>query len=151
DAIARKQHPQAEEWAEKLKADGGANFADRLLYLEACQGLSHAPVALEELKEIASSAPGMASELITWMNRHHLAGEALTWSKKLPPAVLQTQPVPLAIAESYSCVKDWNSLREFVDGKNWANFESLRLAVASHAARRLSNSGRPSIESQTLW
>lgn len=151
DATAHKQHPQAEEWAEKSKADIGSNFADHLLYLEACQGTNCASAALEELKGMANSTPGTASELITWMNRHNLAGEALTWSKKLPPAVAQTQPVPLAIAESYSCAKDWNSLRAFVDGKNWANFESFRLAVASHAARRLSNSGRPPMESQTLW
>src|SRR5207244_9188663 len=74
-----------------------------------------------------------------------------TWAKNLTPAVLQTQPVPRAIDESYCCAKDWSSLRDFVDGKNCANFEILRLAVASHAARRLSNSGRPSMESQTLW
>jgi len=38
-----------------------------------------------------------------------------------------------------------------VQGNDWGRFESLRLAVESHALHRLSPPERPSVESQTVW
>jgi hypothetical protein len=69
----------------------------------------------------------------------------------LPKEIAQTQPVPLAVAESYSFLQQWSELRAHVTGKNWGEAEALRFAVLSHALHRLSASDRPSIEAQSAW
>jgi Flp pilus assembly protein TadD len=148
DATANKQHPEAEQYGARLKAEKNASFADRMLWLAASQDTGQAAAALAEIKAAASARAATASELITWMNRHNLAKEALTWAKQLPTNIATAQPVPLAIAESYSFAQDWKSLRDFVDGKNWDHYEDFRLAVASHAARRMKTG---SMESEVLW
>ncbi|MDB6146867.1 MAG: hypothetical protein JWO45_531, partial [Spartobacteria bacterium] len=141
----------AEEWGQKLKEQPGAIFADHLLDLEACQETDRSAATLKQVESLAKSNAGTAAELIAWMNRHDLATEAIAWSRELNPTVADTQPVPMAVSESFSCRRDWPGLRDFVAEKNWGNLESLRLAVASHAARRLNNSATPSMESQAMW
>lgn len=150
DAVAHHQQPAAERLGKRLISHPAAQFSDRLLHLQACHGTEEAGPALGAVQAKAFSSPPTAAELITWMNRHGLAGDALAWAKTLPPKMSETQPVPLAVAESYSFLQDWVGLRNFVDGKNWDAFESLRLMIASHAARRLP-SGQHSAEAETLW
>jgi hypothetical protein len=69
----------------------------------------------------------------------------------LPKETLEAHPVPLAIAEAYSFLQDWNGLHAWVDEKNWGEEEFLRLAVLSHALHRLTPGDRTSMESQTAW
>lgn len=110
-----------------------------------------AGVALLDVKSKASHSPVAAAALITWMNRHEMANIALEWGLSLPKQTVETQPVPLAIGESYSFLQDWNGLRLWVDGKDWGDHECFRLAVLSHALHHLGPTDRPSVESQTVW
>ena len=151
DAVARADRNEASRWATELKSEQGATYADTMLYFQAVQGTDAAPPALEELKAKAAESAGSAAEFITWMNRQGMAVVAAHWSARLPQQIRDTQPVPLAIAEALSFMQDWPALRTSVEGKNWGQFEALRLAVESHALHRLATTQPDSMQRQTVW
>ena len=151
DALSRESQVDAEHWARLLNSEPGATFLDALLYLEAMQTSDAAGVALLEVKSKAHRSPAATAALITWMNRHGMAKFAIEWGLSLPKQTLETQPVPLAIGESYSLLQDWTGLQLWVDGKDWGEHECFRLAVLSHALHHLAPADRPSMESQTVW
>jgi hypothetical protein len=151
DALVHNSRVSAERWAAQLKSEKGATLGDTLIYLEATQKTDSAQPALVEAEAKATQSSATAAPLITWMNRHGMAKAALAWGLSLPKQILETQPVPLALAESYSFLQDWNALQAWVDGKNWGEYECFRLAVQSHALHHLTPADRPSMESQTAW
>ncbi len=151
DALVNKSSGDAEKWAAQLRLEKGATFSDLLLYLEATQKTDAAAPALHDAQENATRSPAIAAALITWMNRHGMAQAAREWGLALPKEILDAPPVPLAIAEVYSFLQDWNGLHAWVDEKNWGEDEFLRLAVLSHALHRLTPGDRASMESQTAW
>jgi len=151
DALANKSLGDAEKWAAQLRLEKGATFSDLLLYLEATQKTDAAAPALHDAETNATRSPAVAAALITWMNRHGMARAAREWGLALPKEILNAPPVPLAIAEAYSFLQDWNGLHAWVDEKNWGEEEFLRLAVLSHALHRLTPGDRASMESQTAW
>jgi hypothetical protein len=151
DALGHNSRNSAERWAAQLKSEKGATFSDALLYLEAVQGTEMARPAILDVQSSANKSSVAASTLITWMNRHAMATAAIEWGLTLPKQILDEQPVPLAIAESYSFLEDWKAMQAWVDGKNWGEYECFRLAVQSHAMHRLGPADRPSMESDTVW
>lgn len=151
DALANKSLGAAEKWAEQLRVEKSATFGDLLLYLEAILKTEAAGPALHDAQALAAHTPAFAAALITWMNRHGMATEARKWGLALPRQILDAPPVPLAIAEAYSFLQDWNGLNGWVNDKNWGEEEFLRLAVLSHALHRLTPGDRASMESQTAW
>ena len=151
DALAHNSLVSAEKWTAQLKAEKGATFADLLLHLEATHKTDEGQAGFREAELQAARSPATASVLITWMNRHGLAQAALDWGLALPKEILQAQPVPLAVAETYSFLQDWIGLRGWVEGKDWGSEEFLRLAVQSHALHHLTPADRSSMESQTAW
>ena len=151
DALANKSLAVAEKWATQLRAEKGATFSDLLLYVEASRKNSGDQNALLDAETNAARSPVTAAALVTWMNRHEMAQVARDWALSLPPQILNAQPVPLAIAEAYSFLQDWNALHAFVEEKNWGEEEFLRFAVLSHALHHLTPGDRASMESQTAW
>jgi hypothetical protein len=151
DALAHNSRVSAEHWAAQLKLEKSATPADTLLYLEAAQKTGAAQPALLEAESKANQSPVTAAGLIAWMNRHGMAKAALGWGLSLPKQILETQPVPLALAESYGFLQDWSALQAWVEGKHWGESECFRLAAQSHALRHLSATNRPSMESETAW
>ena len=151
DALVHGDRTRAAKWASELRSQEGAGFGDALLYFQSVEGTDAAAPAMAELQAKAAASPLAAAQLITWMNRHGMATVAALWSSSLPKQIGDAHPVPLAIAESYSFLQDWNALRTFVEGKNWGKHESLRLAVEAHALRRLNPSDRESMQTQTTW
>ena len=151
DALANKSLGDAEKWAAQLRSANGVQFSDLLLYVEANNKTAGAEMALRDAETHAAGSPVTAAALITWMNRHELAQAARDWALTLPPKILNARPVPLALAEAYSFLQDWNGLNAWVDGKDWGEEEFLRLAVVSHALHRLTAGDRASMEAQTAW
>ncbi len=151
DALANNARITAEKWASQLRSEKGAVFSDLLLYLEATYKSDTTGNTLRDAQVIAAKTPATAATLITWLNRHDLARNALEWGLALPAEIRGTQPVPLAIAECYSFLQDWQGLRGWVEAKNWGSEEFLRLAVECHALRHLTPPDRSSMESQTVW
>jgi predicted Zn-dependent protease len=151
DALAHGDRDHAQHWASLLVRESAAPFADYLLQLEATREANVAAPALADSQQRAAGNARLSAELITWMNRHELAKDALTWSDSLAPSVRDTQPVPLAIAESLSCARDWRRLLDFVHDKNWGKQEPLRLAVESHAIRHTETDPQSSGEAGNKW
>jgi len=151
DALANKSLGDAQKWASRLRSEKGAKFSDLLLYAEAHNKTAGADMALRDAETNAAGSPVTAAALITWMNRHDLAQAGRDWALSLPSKILNAPPVPLAVAEAYSFLQDWNGLNAWVDGKNWGEEEFLRLAVVSHALHRLTPGDRTSMEAQTAW
>jgi predicted Zn-dependent protease len=151
DALANNSPASAEKWAMQLRSEKGATFSDVLLFLETAQKTDAAEIALRDAETNATRSPATAAVLITWMNRHGMAQTGLDWGRALPKETLNAQPVPLAVAEAYSFLQDWNGLHAWVNDKNWGEEEFLRLAVLSHALHRLTPGDRSSMESQTAW
>lgn len=151
DALGHNSRAAAERWAAQLTSEKDATFSDALLYLEAAQGSEQAGAALSEAQSKANQSAAASAALITWMNRHGMAGPALAWGLSLPKPILEKQPVPLAIAESHSFLQDWSALQAWVEGKDWGDHEFFRLAVQSHALHHLTIKDRPSMESETIW
>ena len=151
DALANNSLASAEKWAAQLKIEKGAIFSDLLLYLEVTHKTEDGQAALREAELHAAKSPAVASAFITWMNRHGMAKPALDWALALPREILNVQPVPFAVAESYSFLQDWTGLQAWVEGKDWGTEEFLRLAVQSHALHHLTPADRSSMESQTAW
>ena len=151
DALLHGDRTQAANWATRLRSEPASTFGDALIYFQSVEGTDAAATAMTELQTKAAASPVTAAELITWMNRQGMGTVAALWSSSLPQEIRETQPVPLAIAESYSFMRDWPALRSFVEGKNWGQHESLRLAVEAHALHRLSPSDRESMQTQTTW
>jgi Flp pilus assembly protein TadD len=151
DALAHKSKAAAEKWAKQLRSEKAATFADLLLYVEATKMSAGGDIAVRDAETNAARSPVTAAALITWMNRHEMATAARDWALSLPKEILNAQPVPLALAESYSFLQDWNGLHGWVDQKNWGDEEFFRLAVLSHALHHLTPGDRASMESQTAW
>jgi predicted Zn-dependent protease len=151
DALANKSLGAGEKWAAQLRLEKNATFADLLLYLEATEKTDAAAPALRDAETNATRSPAIAAALITWMNRHGMAQPALDWALALPKEILIAPPVPLAVAEAYSFLQDWNGLHAWVNEKNWGEEEFLRFAVLSHALHHLTPGDRASMESQTAW
>jgi len=150
EALAAKSTAAA-TWAAQLRSEKGATFADLLLYVEANNKTPGAEIALHDAETNAQRSSVTAAALITWMNRHDMAQTALDWALGLPKEILKAPPVPLAVAEAYSFLQNWNALHAWVDGKDWGEEESLRFAVLSHALHHLTPGDRASMESQTAW
>ena len=150
DALAHTNSDDARKWSAILLEQSQPPFSDYLLNLEATHASADATGALAKAKAAAAASAEHTAALITWMNRHDLAADALAWSRSVDQTVTITQPVPLAIAESLSCMRDWPALARFVENAKWGEHESLRLAVQSHAVRHLDR-GDSSTEAVTLW
>lgn len=151
EALARNDRARAEECALALCATAGANASDALLLLESRQGTERAAATLAEIERRARGSSEAAAALITWMNRHEQAAAALAWAHALPDKIARANPVPLAVAESYSVTQDWSGLLATVSDVSWGESEFLRLAVQSHGLRRRQGVGRETLEPAALW
>jgi tetratricopeptide (TPR) repeat protein len=150
DALAHANTEAARSWSAMLLEQSAPIFSDYLLHLEATRGGADPTAPLDKAKTAATGSAERVAELITWMNRHELAAEALAWSGSFERTLASTQPVPLAIAESLSCMRDWPALARFVEEANWGDHESVRLAVQSHAVRHVGDN-QSSAEAAALW
>ncbi len=142
DALAHDHRSEAATYATQLVAHSSRSLPDRLLLLEATLGTDSGVAALRDAQTLAAETAPSAAELIIWMNRRELAQQALVWSASLPGAIRDAQPVPIAIAESLSCTRDWAALSRFVLGKNWRDQDAFRFAIENHAQQH-STSGEP--------
>lgn len=151
DALACNRRSEAAGYATELVTRSSRTLPDRLLLLEATLGTDDGVAALRDTQALAAAAAPSAAELITWMNRRDLAQQALFWSASLPETIRAAQPVPLAIAESLSCARDWSALAQFVSGKNWHEGEALRLAIENHALQQRGKGEATAADAGTAW
>ncbi len=141
--VMRRDKPEKLlELARELQAYPEATWSDRLLYLDFLQTLRNPQFSsyLTELEKNAATKPVALASLVTWMSRKKLNLLALDFSKSLPADVLQKFPVPIALADVYVELRDWQKLELATEGVQWGKFEFLRHA---YLARALREEGKP--------
>ena len=136
--VRRKEDPRKlMELARELQAYPEATWNDRFVYLDFLHGLQD-PQFSAYLTELEKTAPNKASSLaalLSWMAMNNLSLLALDYSKSLPAESLRNWPVPLALADAYVRLRDWQNLEAGTAKANWGRFEFLRHAYLARALR----------------
>ena len=125
--------------ADTLVASQGSTFADKLSRLEMLRTVkADASTAyLAEVQNIALGSPGDLYLMLMWMEQHHLALFASEWIRSLPPEQINVPPVCVAVASVFSRSAEWERLRDFLDDRNWAEWDYLRRAFLSRMLEKL--------------
>jgi tetratricopeptide (TPR) repeat protein len=138
DGVARHQSASdLLQLAKELQEYPEATLSDRLIYLDFLHQLQSTQFSayLSELEKNAAAKPNDLATLLSWMSQNSLNLLALDFIKTLSPEVIQQWPVPLAIADIYSRLKDWRALEESVKKMNWQQLDYLRHAYLARALR----------------
>jgi thioredoxin-like negative regulator of GroEL len=137
-AVARRQDPRKlVELASELQAYPEATWTDRLVFLD----LLHATqdpqffAYLTELEQKAGEDPGSLGALLSWMTRSRLNLLALDYAKTLPIELLQKWPVPVALADVFVQLNQWQELEAMTAKAQWNRFDFLRHAYLARALR----------------
>jgi cytochrome c-type biogenesis protein CcmH/NrfG len=141
DALRQKETLVALELARQLDTFPGKTFADRLVLLSALQAAIDPGFAafLDEMQSSSTEDPERVAALMTWMNMHNMSRETITWSAKLPPALISAKLVQIALSDSYVSVRDWSGLHRLVNSGNWGTVDFLRNALSARALREMGN------------
>src|SRR5215212_8936889 len=127
------------EWARKLRSDPEATFSDKLLVADLLRQANDAQFAslLTELEQEAVGRADNLAALLSWMGHSNLNVLAVEFAKTLKPESLEAWPVPLAMADIYVRLSDWQRLEAAVKSRDWRRFEFLRHAYVTRALREL--------------
>jgi Flp pilus assembly protein TadD len=138
DGIARQDNVQSIlQLARELQAYPEATFNDRLVFLDVLRQLGDPEFTtyLSDLeKTIVGNSANLAA-LLSWMSQSNLNLLALDFVRGLPLDGLRKWPVPLALADVYTQIKDWRSLETATNTANWQQSEYLRHAYLARALR----------------
>jgi cytochrome c-type biogenesis protein CcmH/NrfG len=139
DALRQRNTLTALELARQLDSFPNKTFADRLLLLTALDAAKDNGFAafLDEMKTTSAEDPERAAAVITWLNMHNRAAEAIGWSVQLQPGIVGQKMVQIALSDAFVTSKDWAGLKRLVNSSNWGTFDFLRSALHSRAAREL--------------
>lgn len=141
DALRQNMTLTALELARQLDGFPNKTFSDRILLLSALDAAKDNgfDTFFEEMKTSSADDPERAAALLTWMNMHKRATDAIAWSAKLPPGIMGQKLVQIAISDAYVAAKDWTGLQKLVNSGNWSTVDFLRNALHARALRELGN------------
>ena len=141
DARSRGDSARAMQLAAELRQDAQATIGDQLLYLEELQRAEskNFDPKLSKLQSTAGTRSDLIYALMTWMNAHGLSTQSLEWSTQLPPQMRARLPVPLALAEACTILKDWKRLGKLLAENDWEDLEFLRVAIHARLLRETSS------------
>jgi tetratricopeptide (TPR) repeat protein len=141
DALRQNTTLAALELARQLDSFTEKTFADRILLLTALDAAkdNSFPAFFSEMKTSSADDPEHAAALLTWMNMHRRAPEALAWSTTLPPGISGQQRVQIALSDSFVATRNWTGLERLVNSGNWGTVDFLRNALHARAFRELGN------------
>ncbi len=109
--------------------------ADRLTYLEALRAANSSEFRDEviRLETLARQDAVLLPALAEWLNGQNMPDETVRWLGALG------NDIPLAAqltcADAFIRVRDWPGLRAYAEGRNFGQYEFLRLALLARAAR----------------
>ena len=141
DALRHFDFKEALRLARQLDGFPEKNFTERLVLLAAMRAASDPGFQslLEELQTVAADDPERAAALMTWMNIHQMSVLVIAWSAKLPPSVIGSKLVPIALSDAFVAVRDWSGLQRLVKSGNWGALDFIRNALSARALRELGN------------
>jgi predicted Zn-dependent protease len=125
------------ELARELQSYPEATFSDHLMLLDFLHQLQDAQFTayLTELEKNSANNAVDLSALLSWMSQKNLNLLALDFVKTLPAEVTEKWPVPLAVADIHTRLKDWRKLENVTKAANWRQFDFLRHAYLARALR----------------
>lgn len=149
DALRQNTTLAALELARQLDSFPNKTFADRILLLSALDAAKDNgfDAVFEEMKTSSADDPERAAALLTWMNMHKRATDAIAWSGKLPPGVMGQKLVQIALSDAFVANKDWAGLQRLVNSGNWGTVDFLRNALHARALREMGNAA----DSASQW
>jgi tetratricopeptide (TPR) repeat protein len=138
-----QDHFRRSEWKEgfllaaDLQATPEAAFEDRMLLLDLLRKFKRPELHsyLMDVQTVAAGKPEHAATLLTWLNQNTMALIAADWAKTLPEEIRHQFPVPPAIAEAYTNLRDWKRLKPMVVEGSWGYSEFMRLALLARVLR----------------
>jgi cytochrome c-type biogenesis protein CcmH/NrfG len=141
DALRQNRTLAALELARQLDGFPDKTFADRILLLTALDAAKDNGFAafFEEMKTSSADDPERVAALLTWLNMHKRAPEAIAWSAKLAPGILGQKLVQIALSDTFVAAGDWAGLQRLVNSGNWGTVDFLRNALHARALRELGN------------
>jgi thioredoxin-like negative regulator of GroEL len=141
DALRQNNTLAALELARQLDSFPNKTFADRILLLSALDAAKDNGFDpfLEEMKTASADDPERAAALLTWMNMHKRATDAVAWSATLPPGIMSQKLVQIALSDAFVAAKDWAGLQRLVNSGNWGTVDFLRNALHARALREMGN------------
>jgi len=137
DALRKNTTLAALELARQLDSFPNKTFADRILLLTALDAAKDNGFAafLEEMKTSSMDDPERAAAVLTWLNMHNRAADAIAWSMKLAPGMTGQKLVQIALSDSFLAMRDWSRLQRLVSSGNWGTVDFLRNALYARALR----------------
>jgi cytochrome c-type biogenesis protein CcmH/NrfG len=141
DALRLNNTLTALELARQLDSFPDKSFADRILLLSAFDAAKDDGFAafLEEMKTTSAEDPERVAALMTWLNMHKRATDAIAWSTKLAPGIMGQKMVQIALSDAFLGARDWTGLQRLVNSGNWGTVDFLRHALHARALRELGN------------
>jgi hypothetical protein len=141
DALRQNTTLAALELARQLDSFPNKTFPDRILLLTALDAAkdNSFPAFFQEMKTSSADDPERAAALLTWMNMHRRAADAIAWSTTLPPGISSQQRVQIALSDSFVATRNWTGLQRLVNSGNWGTVDFLRNALHARAFRELGN------------
>ncbi len=138
EGVARHEKAgQLREFARELQAYPEATLNDRLLFLDFLHQLRDPQFSsyLTELQKDTAKNPTDLATLFFWMSANNLNLLALDFAKSLPQQDRERWPMPMAMAETYVRLEDWDDLEEFAETAQWRKFDFFRHAYLARALR----------------
>jgi hypothetical protein len=118
-----------------------STFYDRLLYLDLLRqaGGNDFAAYLNELEHRTADSPKELGALLTWMSDHNQNMLAMGFVKTIPSQVLEKWPVPLALVQIHTHLKEWARVEELTKNADWRDYEFIRHAFLARAYRETDN------------
>jgi cytochrome c-type biogenesis protein CcmH/NrfG len=141
DALRQNRTLAALELARQLDGFPDKTFADRLLLLTALDAArdNGFDAFLDEMKMSSADDPERVAAVLTWLNMHRRAADAIAWSGKLAPGILGQKLVQIALSDAFVAARDWAGLQRLVNSGNWGTVDFMRTALHARALRELGN------------
>jgi cytochrome c-type biogenesis protein CcmH/NrfG len=148
DALRQNMTIVALELARELDSLPNKTFADQLLLLSALDAANDNGLAafLDQMKASSADDPERAAALITWLNMHKRAAEAIAWSGQLQPGVIGQKLVQVAVSDAFVTSGDWKGLQRLVNSGNWGTVDFLRNALQARALRELGDEPESAVQ-----
>jgi len=134
----RKQFADAERYSAALLQSTNAVFSDKLEHLVILHRGQSASLNdfLARVQRDAATNALQSADVVLRLTLLGDAADAVTWTKTLPTEMQREMPLPAAIAEAYTALKDWRGLENFLTSQQWKDREFMRQALLANAVRQ---------------
>ncbi len=150
DALQRRDYAGLKEHQQKILADPGVTFSDRLQKANVDLLVDQKPfeTIFDQLAPEAVKSAADATQFVQWLLVQSRAALADNWLARLPSAVRQTPEVRNVEADVAAQLENWDRLASLLNEGAWGPIspDTLRLAFAAHT---VNSPTKPSLRRET--